>query len=144
MPTDHPTELELQLLKILWDEAPLPVREIRQRLAERDRDVAHTTVITVLNVMVEKKFLKRKKLKNAFLFSPRAKRSKVCGSMVSDIVSRVFDGSASELMLSLLETSDVDADELRDIKRLIDRKSRPVSGKASASGNSRKSKESKQ
>ena len=144
MPTDHPTELELQLLKILWDEAPLPVREIRQRLAERDRDVAHTTVITVLNVMVEKKFLKRKKLKNAFLFSPRVKRSSVCGSMVSDIVSRVFDGSASELMLSLLETSDVDADELRDIKRLIDRKSRRVSGKAPAAGNSRKSKESKQ
>jgi predicted transcriptional regulator len=124
MPTDYPTELELQLLKILWDDAPLPVREIRQRLAEQGHDIAHTTVITVLNIMVQKKFLYRRKKKNAFLFSPKAKQSSVRGDMVSDIVNRVFDGSARELMLSLLETSDVDADELREIKRLIQQKAK--------------------
>lgn len=123
MPLD-PTELELQLLKILWDEAPLPVREIRQRLADRDRDVAHTTVITILNIMVEKKLLKRSKLKNAFLFSPRVKRTAVFGDMLGDMVNRVFDGSARDLMLSLLSTSDIDAAELREIKKLIDRKAK--------------------
>lgn len=124
MPAEHPTELELQLLKILWEEAPLPVREVRQRLADQGRDVAHTTVITILNIMVEKKFLTRKKHKNAFLFSPKVKQERICGGMVGDIVDRVFDGSARKLMLSLLETSDVDAEELREIRRIIDRKAR--------------------
>ena len=124
MPAEHPTELELQLLKILWEEAPLPVREVRQRLADQGRDVAHTTVITILNIMVEKKFLTRKKHKNAFLFSPKVKQERICGGMVGDIMNRVFDGSARKLMLSLLETSDVDAEELREIRRIIDRKAR--------------------
>lgn len=128
---ETPTDLELQLLKILWDDAPLPVREIRARLAERDRDIAHTTVITVLNGMVEKGFLKRKKHKNAFLFSPKAKRDRVCGGFVSDVVSRVFDGSAKELILSLLETSDVDDEELREIKKLINRRTRNQNTKES-------------
>lgn len=124
MPVHYPTELELQLLKILWDDAPLPVREIRQRLADQDRDVAHTTVITILNIMVDKKFLKRKKQKNAFLFSPRVKRENVRGGMIGDFLDRVFDGSARDLMLSLLETSDVDADELKEMRRMIDRKAK--------------------
>lgn len=124
MRLDYPTELELQLLKILWDEAPLPVREVRQRLADQGHDVAHTTVITVLNIMVDKKFLKRKKQKNAFLFSPKVKRSNVCGGMVGDFLERVFDGSARDLMLSLLQTSDVDSEELREIRRMIDQKTR--------------------
>ena len=124
MPTDKPTELELRLLKILWDDAPLPVREIRQRLADQGHDVAHTTVITVLNIMVDKKYLRRRKQKNAFLFSPRVKRVNVVGEMLGDLLDRAFDGSPRDLMLSLFETSDVDDDELREIKRLIDRKAK--------------------
>ena len=123
----EPTELELELLKILWEEAPLPVREIRQRLAAAGRDSAHTTVITILNIMVDKKLLKRKKVKNAFHFSPKVKREQVSGDMLGDIMNRVFDGSARELMLSLLSTSDIDAAELSEIRKLIDRKSKGAS-----------------
>ena len=124
MPTDRATELELQLLKILWNDSPLPVREIRQRLAEQGHDVAHTTVITVLNIMVEKKFLKRKKQKNAFLFTPRVSRAEMFGNILGDIVHRVFDGSAHGLMLSLMESADVDEQELIKIKELIDSKTK--------------------
>jgi len=51
----HPTELELPILKILWQRLPQPVREIRQSLADGGRDLAHTSVITTLGVMVQKK-----------------------------------------------------------------------------------------
>lgn len=124
MPTDRATELELQLLKILWKQSPLSVREVRSQLAEQGKEIAHTTVITVLNIMVEKKFLKRKKQKNAFLFTPRVSRSKMVGSIVGDVVERVFDGSAHGLMLSLMESAEIDAQELRKIRQLIDSKSK--------------------
>lgn len=118
----QPTELELRILKVLWDEAPLPVRAIRKRLAEQGRDLAHTSVITTLNTMFDKLFLDREKQANAFLFSPRVTREEVSQRMLGDVVSRVFDGSAAAVMLSLFDCSDVDADEIKEMRRLFNRK----------------------
>ena len=122
----HPTELELMILKILWEESPLPVRDVRSRLAGQGRDLAHTTVITTLNTMWDKKQLSRKKDGKAFLFSPRIKQDRVSQSMLSDIVDRVFDGSASALMLSLFDRSDIDADEVKELRRLLDQKAKEL------------------
>ena len=95
---NQPTELELLILKVLWradaDALPMPVREIRRGLVDWGRDLAHTTVITTLNVMVGKKFLKRSKQKNAFFFAPGVQEEKVQNSVVGDVLNRVFDGSA--------------------------------------------------
>ena len=53
--SEHPTELELEILKVLWDESPLPVREVRARLeAQAGRTLAHSSVITMLNIMHHK------------------------------------------------------------------------------------------
>jgi predicted transcriptional regulator len=122
----HPTQLELIILKILWEESPLPVRDVRQRLADQGRDLAHTSVITTLNTMCDKKQLSRKKDGKAFLFSPKIKRDRVLQSMLGDIVDRAFDGSASALMLSLFDRSDIDADEVRELRRLLDQKAREL------------------
>ncbi len=122
----HPTELELMILKILWDESPLPVRDVRARLAEVGRELAHTSVITTLNTMCDKKQLRRKKDGKAFLFSPRVKEEVVSKSMLGDIVNRVFDGSASALMLSLFDRSDIDADEVKELRRLLDQKAKEL------------------
>jgi predicted transcriptional regulator len=122
--SDYPTELELQILKILWRRAPLPVRDIRQELADQGRNLAHTSVITTLNIMVRKGYLKRAKQLNAFLFQPRVTRAGISKGMLRDIVNRVFDGSAKDVMLTLLEASDVDANELKEIRRFIDRQAR--------------------
>ena len=122
----RPTELELMILKILWDESPLPVRDVRARLSEQGRTLAHTSVITTLNTMCDKKQLRRKKDGKAFLFSPRVKEETVSKSMLGDIVNRVFDGSTAALMLSLFDRSDIDADEVKELRRLLDQKSKEL------------------
>ncbi len=116
---EYPTELELQILKILWDLSPLPVREVRQKLANQGRDIAHTSVITTLNTMVRKKYLRRTKDGKAFLFSPRVVRDEVTTQMLGDLINRVFDGSATTVMLRLFESTSMDTSELKDLRRLI-------------------------
>ena len=57
-PSSSPTELELLILKVLWRKSPQTVREVREALANSRRKLAHTSVITTLNVMVRKKYLR--------------------------------------------------------------------------------------
>jgi predicted transcriptional regulator len=123
--SEHPTELELDILKVLWDESPLPVREVRARLETRHgRALAHSSVITMLNIMHRKGFLKRRAVGNAFVFSPKEDKNRVAGKMMRDILSRVFDGSSSAMILNLLETNDLDARELDELRKLINRKAK--------------------
>ena len=123
--SEHPTELELEILKILWKQSPLPVREVRARLdAEAGRPLAHSSVITMLNIMHRKGFVRRRKDGKAFLFSPKVPKERVTGKMMGDLLSRVFDGSPSAMVLNLIETADLDAGELAELRRLISRKSK--------------------
>jgi len=118
----HPTQFELTILKILWQNSPLPVRDIRDRLAELGRDIAHTSVITTLNTMVQKQYLKRKKQGKSFHFSPIVRQEKVSEQMLGDLVQRLFDGSDSAVMLSLFKRDDVDVAELKELRRLINKR----------------------
>lgn len=123
--SEHPTELELEILKVLWDDSPLPVREVRARLeAKSGRVLAHSSVITMLNIMHRKGFLKRKKEGKSFLFSPKLKKKAVTGGIMGDLLSRVFEGSTSALVLNLLETVDLNADEIAELRKLINRKAK--------------------
>ena len=125
-PVQRPTELELMILKILWEESPLPVRDVRARLAAQGRELAHTSVITTLNTMCDKRQLRRKKDGKQFLFAPRVKQDVVSHSMLGDLVDRVFDGSASALMLSLFDRSEINADEVRELRRLLEKKAKEM------------------
>src|SRR5687767_10308461 len=121
----YPTELELEILKVLWSESPLPVRSVRTRLHEQSgRELSHSSVITMLNIMVRKGYLRRKKQGKAFLFAPKVEKEGVMGGMIGDLVTRAFDGSASAMMLNMIETSDLDAEELAELRRLISRKAK--------------------
>lgn len=122
--SEHPTELELDILKVLWSESPLPVREVRERLAEAGRPLAHSSVITMLNIMHRKGFLRRKKEGKSFLFAPKAEREQVTGDMTRDLMSRAFDGSAKALVLNLLNSAELDEEELAEVRRLIARKTK--------------------
>lgn len=119
----HPTELELEILKTLWAESPRTVREVRAAMAAGGRELAHTSLITTLNVMFDKGFVKRKAAREGrgYEFSPKLSRDDVSKEMVGDLVDRVFSGSASAMMLSLLETEQLDADDHAALRKAIKR-----------------------
>jgi len=122
--SEYPTELELQILKVLWQRSPLPVREVRDALAAAGRDLAHTSVITTLNVMVRKKYLRRWMQGNACLFEPRISREEASRRMLGDMVSRVFDGSAKAVVLGLFHWAGLNADDLKELRRLVNQKAK--------------------
>jgi BlaI family penicillinase repressor len=125
--SEFPTELELQILKVLWGREPLPVRDVRQGLAAAGRELAHTSVITTLNVMVQKKYLRRRMQGKACLFSPRVTREEVSRRMLGDVVNRVFDGSAKAVMLSLFDCAELDAEDVKELRQLVNQKAKEVS-----------------
>ncbi|MGZ0171280.1 MAG: BlaI/MecI/CopY family transcriptional regulator [Planctomycetales bacterium] len=118
----YPTELELQILKILWQESPLLAREVQATLAADGRELAKTSVITTLNTMVEKKYLKRKKDANTYLFSPQISEDEVSNRVLGDVVDRVFDGSTASVVMKLFDVREIDDDELKELRRAINRK----------------------
>ncbi|MEP3478973.1 MAG: BlaI/MecI/CopY family transcriptional regulator [Fuerstiella sp.] len=120
----YPTELELQILNLLWKKSPQTVREVRDALAENGRDLAHTSVITSLGTMVEKGQLEKlpPAIGKAFRFAPLLEQSRVSQDMLGDLVSRVFDGSPETLMLNLFDAHDLDATEIKRLQKLLNRK----------------------
>jgi BlaI family transcriptional regulator, penicillinase repressor len=116
----HPTELELEILKILWRDGPASGRQVRDTLAAT-RDLAYTSVMTILNIMARKGYLERSKAEGGYTHRARVSERTTGGQMVRDLVDRVFDGSAGALMLNLLETNELSADELRRLRELINR-----------------------
>ena len=121
-----PTELELQILQVLWGSPPLTVREVRDSLEKVGRSLAHTTVITMLSTMVEKGQVERLEplQGKAFRFSPLLQEAEVSRGMLGDLVDRVFNGSAEALMLSLFDATELDEDELSNLRKLLNKKLR--------------------
>lgn len=118
----YPTELELLILKVLWQQSPLLARDVQTALATDGRDLAKTSIITTLNTMVGKRYLTRKKQGNTYLFSPRITEDEVEQRVLGDVVDRVFDGSTSAVLLTLFDVKQVDNDELKELRQIIDRK----------------------
>ncbi len=116
----YPTELELEILKVLWQDGPSTVRQARDALAEV-RELAYTSVMTVMNIMTRKGYLKRKKNGRSFVYSPRIAEAETKHGLLGDVVERAFNGSARAVMLSLLELGDVDEAELDELRDLIDK-----------------------
>lgn len=125
-PSEHPTELELQILKVLWANSPQTAREIREELKHAGRELAHTTVITTLQKMVDKGQLRQLEPTKgkAFRFSPRLKEHNVAKRMLSDLMQRVFDGSPEAVILSLFEVSDLDSEVIQRLRHALDERKR--------------------
>ena len=115
---DQPTPGELEVLKVLWDRGPATVREVMEIL-NQERERAYTSVMSLLNVMTEKRLLERKKNGRAFLYEPAVQREAILGEMVGDLLGRAFEGSASSLVAHLLEQSAPDDEELAAIRKTI-------------------------
>ena len=119
--SEHPTGLELTILKVLWQGAPRTVDQVREALAGSGRELTHSSVITVMNIMVRRRYLQRTKQGRAFAYAPLVRGQDVNRGFLQDLVNRVFDGSAKAVMLELLESTDVGAEELAEIRQMIDR-----------------------
>jgi predicted transcriptional regulator len=119
----HPTELELEILNVLWEQAPRTVREVREVMASAGRELAHTSLITTLNIMFDKGFVKRTSAEEGrgYAFFPRVSRMEVSQSMVGDLVERIFEGSTSAFLLSLLENEQLDGADHADLRKVIER-----------------------
>ena len=126
-----PTELELEILKILWREGPSSVRLVRQDLV-LFRDLAHTSVMTMMGIMTEKGYLKRTRQGKSYIYEPDVTREKITGAMLADMVDRVFQGSLTSVMIRLLEMDRIDQNALAKLRQLIEDKSREVRGRSEA------------
>ena len=128
MAVENPTELELLILKVLWEQSPLTAAQIRETLAQRGRSLAHTSVITMLQRMVVKRQLEQLDPVEgkAFRFSPLVGDKQVTQGMLGDFVDRVFDGSAEAVILSLFDVAELNAEELSNLRKLLNKKLRDV------------------
>ena len=120
----QPTELELIILKVFWEKSPLTARQIREELAYRGRDLAHTSVITTLQKMVDKGQLTQLDPVEgkAYRFTPCVSERNVSKRMLGDLVDRLFDGSAEAVMLSLIDASELSEDSVKRLRRAFNQK----------------------
>lgn len=119
----YPTELELMILKILWRDGPSTVRAVRDALADQ-RDLAFTSVTTTMNIMKYKGYLKRAKKDGVYVYRPRISEKVTTRRMLGDFVDRVFDGSAMSAMLKLMETANLDDEEIEELQTRFRRKTK--------------------
>jgi len=116
------TPQELALMKILWRRGRATVRDVYEELRQT-RQVAYTTVMTMLNVLEKKGHLAKRAEGRSYVYAPVRTKQRVLGAMVREFVERVFDGSAEPLLVHLLEErqlSERDLDQLA--KRIRTRK----------------------
>ena len=117
----YPTELELEVLKVIWRDGRSTVRHVREALTDF-RELARNSVMTIMTIMVEKGYLTRKRKGKSYVYSPLVTEKETTGGMLSDLVERVFRGSAKVAMLALLEAGEIDEEELAELQKLIQRK----------------------
>ena len=152
----HPTELELAILNVLWrgGNKPMSGREVQEGLAGTGRGLAYTSVLTVLNIMTRKGYLRRKKAAagagaggggggggaTGFVYQPSVTEKANAGRMLRDLIDRVFHGSSSAVLLKLLEESRLDAGEIARLRDVVDRKAAESSPSSSTTSETQRSK----
>lgn len=119
LPLPQPTEVELQILRILWELGPSVVRSIHQRL-EAAKGTNYSTTVKMLSVMVEKGLLARDENKQPLVFRAVLTRERAGKKMVNDLIDKVFNGSSASLVLQALSTGKATPEELLEVRRLLD------------------------
>ena len=111
------TGQELEIMKVVWERESATVRDVYETLLER-RKVAYTTVMTMMKILEQKKYLKRTQLDRAYVYRPAQPKRQVVGAMVRDFINRVFNGATEPLLVHLVEEHDLSPEELEEIARL--------------------------
>jgi len=120
-PPPRPTDSELTIMRVLWERGPSTVREVFEALnSKRDQPLAYTTVLRFLQIMTEKRLVVRAEGERGHIYQPSVPADQTRRGMVRDLMERLFDGSAHELVINALGTHKVSPDEIRAIRKLLD------------------------
>src|SRR5215471_11929368 len=111
------TGQELEIMKIVWQREQVTVRDVYEALLEH-RKVAYTTVMTMMKILEQKRYLRKTLLDRAYVYRPAQPKRQVIGDMVRDFVNRVFNGSAEPLLVHLVEEHNLSQEDLEEIARL--------------------------
>lgn len=114
----NPTPAELDILGALWSKPGSTVREVHEALSPKT--TGYTTVLKTLQIMFEKTLVTREQAGKAHRYFAAVKESSVKGRMLSEMVDRVFGGAAQKLVLQALQTRRPSAEELAEIRSLLD------------------------
>jgi BlaI family penicillinase repressor len=115
------SEAELDVLKVLWKRGPGTVREINTLLKRKKRRWAYNTVLTLLTRLKEKRYVTSEKQGVAYVFHPVVSREKLLGQSLTELANRVCDGTASPLVHALVQDGNLTADEIKELRKLIDK-----------------------
>ena len=116
---DQLTPLELEIMNVLWETGPANVQTVQQKLP---RELAYTTVQTMLNILHRKSKVKRTLKDRAYFYRPSVSRSQVVSQTIGDVVDRLFGGSAESLVMSMVETKHLTPEKLARLNKLLEEK----------------------
>src|SRR5436305_12711860 len=115
----RPTEVELQILRILWELGPSPVRVIHKRL-EAEKGTNYSTTVKMLAVMRDKGLVHRDERAQPHVYRAGISRKNAGQRMLSELIEKVYEGSAMSLVLQALSSSQATKEELDEVRRLLD------------------------
>jgi predicted transcriptional regulator len=110
-------DLQLHIMRVLWQRGPASVADVQPALDERE--LAYTTIATMLRKMEERGLVKHKSEGRAFFYRAAVPPEAVSRSMAGDLLENLFAGSLADMMSHLLQTRDVSREELARLERLI-------------------------
>jgi BlaI family transcriptional regulator, penicillinase repressor len=111
------TELELQIMQVIWRLGPGGVSAVREGLEQR---LAYTTVQTMLNILTRKGKLRRRMRGQAYEYSAIVTEAKASSHAVSDLVDRMFRGSSEALVMSLIKNRQIDAKKVAELSKRLE------------------------
>jgi BlaI family penicillinase repressor len=114
--SEHLTPLELEIMHVLWETGAANVQTVQQLLK---RELAYTTVQTMLNILHRKGKVKRALKDRAYFYKPAVSRRQEVSQHLGDLVERLFGGSAESLVVSLLETKHLTPARLARLNKLV-------------------------
>jgi len=117
--SSRPTDRELTILRILWDNGPSTVRQVNEAMNE-DGSTGYTTTLKLMQIMAEKGLVLRDDSQFKHIYKPAITEEKTQNQLVGDLLDRAFSGSAEKLVMRALSAKKVSAKELASIRKMLD------------------------
>jgi predicted transcriptional regulator len=114
----RPTDSELAILRVLWSRGPSTVREVAEVMG---REAGYTTILKLMQIMTEKRLVRRDEAARTHVYEAAFSEDQTQRHLVTDLLDRVFDGSAAKLVIQALNAGKASPEELDEIRKLLDK-----------------------